>query len=183
MTDNIKPPDPIDWSSYEDGGGGKPLPPKGEYTLEVSAVTTTAQDGTLLRSRDGYLQPVVDLKVVAPGQPHDGFLSRFNRFSTRKWPNKNASGIADYLRGFGFTGPFNTDQDYAAAMQATLGRRVQAMLDWEIYDSASGFSLKGMESFPTDKDGNKLSKIRHNNQDLYANVRVKYVVSAVKKTT
>jgi hypothetical protein len=182
MTDQIvKAPDPVDWSAYEDGGSGKPLPPGGlEYDLEVVEVKTRNEDGSLMRSRSGYLQPIVDVKVIAPGQAYNEFLSRFNRFNTQKWKNRNGNPLADFLRGFGMTGPFNTDEDYAAAATATKGRRLRATLDWEIYDSATSYSLKGMEAFPM-KDGKRMSKVTHNGQDLFANVRIKFVKSLVKK--
>lgn len=181
MTDQvIKAPDPVDWSTYEDGGSGKPLPPAGEYQLEVVEVKTKGDDGKLLRSRSGYLQPIVDVKVIAPGQPYNEFLSRFNRFNTQKWKNRNGNPLADFLRGFGMTGPFGTDEEYAAAASATKGRRLTATLDWEIYDSATSFSLKGMDSFP-EKDGKRQSKVTHNGQEHFANVRIKFVKSAVAK--
>lgn len=182
MTDNvIMAPDPIEWGTYEDGGSGKPLPPSGEYELIVDSVTVRDQEGKLLRSRKGYLQPVIDVKVVDPGKPHDGFLSKFNRFNTQKWSNRNGNPLADYLRGFGMTGPFTTDEEYANAALATKGRTLRATLDWEIYDSASSFSLKGMENFPLGAKGERLSKVRNNGQDHFANVRIKFVRSAVKK--
>lgn len=183
MNDQIvKAPDPVDWSSYEDGGTGKPLPPGGlEYELEVMEVQTKGQDGLLSRARSGYFQPVIDVKVIAPGQPHDGFLSRFNRFNTQKWTKRNGNPLADYLRGFGMTGPFGTDEEYASAALATKGRRLRATLDWEIYDSASGFSLKGMENFPVDAQGKRLTKVTNKGTEHYANVRIKFVKSAVQK--
>ena len=177
----VKAPDPIDWGTYEDGGTGKPLPPKGEHTIEIVSVTTRGPDGQFLRTLKGYLNPQVDFRVKAPGQSHDGFLSRFNRFNTQKWPNKNASGAADYLRGFGFTGPFTTDEEYATAFEATKGRQTQAGLDWEIYADSGAVNIKGMESFPTGADGKKQSKITSGGQTHYANVRVKYLISQVKK--
>jgi uncharacterized protein YaiE (UPF0345 family) len=177
----IKAPDPVDWSAYEDGGSGKPLPPAGEYQLEVVEVQTKGQDGKPLRSKAGYLQPIIDVKVIAPGQPYNEFLSRFNRFNTQKWKNRNGNPLADYLRGFGLPGPFTTDDEYMNAAQATKGRRLTATLDWEIYDSASGFSLKGMDSFPTDANGNRVSKVKNGGTEHFANVRIKFVKSIVKK--
>lgn len=177
---NAKAPDPVDWAAYEDGGAGKPLPPAGEYELEVVEVKTTDDKGQHLRARSGYLQPIVDVKVIAPGAPHDGYLSRFNRFNTKKWSNRMGNPLADYLRGFGMTGPFNTDQDYIAGATATKGRRFRATLDWEAYDSATGLDVKGMDNFPLINDVRQ-TKIIKDGQTHFANVRIKFVRSAVKK--
>lgn len=167
MTD-IRQPDPIDWTNYDDGGSGKELPPKGDYTILISGIE---QD----RTNEGYLQAIVEAKVVDPGKPWDGYLTRYNRFSTKKWPNRNANPLADYLRGFGAKGPFLTDADYINAMQATLNQQAVGHLDWELYDSASGERIRGMENFPTGPDGKKLTMVTRGENKLYANVRVRYI--------
>lgn len=166
--------DPVDWTNYDDGGAGKPLPPKGEYELETVTVKKE-------RNKQGYLQMVADVKVIAPGQPFDGYLSRFNNFNTQKWPNRNGNGLADYLRGHGMAGPFNTDEEYEAAAMATVGRRFRGGVDWRVYDSATGFTVAKYEDFPTDASGRKATKVEHNSQTFFANVKVKYVVSQVKR--
>jgi len=173
-TQTIRPPDPIQWDKYSDGGAGKVLPPKGEYTL----TPTKLEVG---RTSEGYLQVIVDVTVTDPGKPWDGFLSRFNRFNTKKWPNREGNGLGDYLRAHGIAGPLETDAQYEAAAQATLNRPFRGVLDWEIYDSATGFKLKGYENFPTDAQGQKVSRVNNNGTTHFANVRVKYPVSALKK--
>jgi hypothetical protein len=174
-TENVRPPDPVAWDKYSDGGAGKPLPPKGEYTLVASKVE-------LGRTNEGYLQATVDVTVQAPGTPHDGYLSRFNRFNTKNWPGKTTSGAADYLSAFGITG-CSTDQEYEQAIQATLNRPFRAVLDWEIYDSATSYKLKGYDNFPTNTEGQKVSRVTHNGQTLFANVRIKYTISAIARKT
>jgi hypothetical protein len=172
----IKPPDPIDWNNYDDRGTGKPLPPKGEYQLIPVAIDTKR------RTKEGYFQATVDFKVVAPGQPFDGYLSRFNRFSTKKWrEDANSNPAADYLRGFGMKGPFGSDAEYEKAIMATLNRPAKGLADWEIYDSATGFSLKRYEDFPTDDKGNKLTMVEKDKKKHFANVKVRYLVSTVAK--
>jgi hypothetical protein len=174
MTDNVRPPDPVQWDKYADGGSGKPMPPKGEYTL----IPTKIEIG---RTNQGYLQIMVDATVAAPGTPHDGFLTRFNRFNTKNWPGKATSGAADYLAGHGISG-LGTDAEYEQAAMATTGRPFTAVLDWEIYDTASGYSLKGYDNFPTNASGEKVSRVVHNGQTLFANARIKFVRSALKKS-
>jgi hypothetical protein len=173
MTETIRPPDPVQWDKYSDGGSGKPLPPKGEYTL----IPTKVEIG---RTKEGYLQATVDVTVQAPGTPFDGYLSRFNRFNTKNWPGKATSGAADYLAAHGITGQ-QTDQEYEQALVATLNRPFTGMLDWEIYDSATGYNLRGYDNFPTNADGQKVSRVQHNGQTLFANVRIKYAKSAVPR--
>jgi len=170
---NVRPPDPIDWNSYDDGGSGKELPPKGDYQMVIEKVSITDDD----RTREGYLCAVVDAKIVDPGKPWDGFLTRFNRFSTKKWSTRNANPLADYLRGFGAKGPFVTDDDYRQAAMATVKQACRALCDWEIYDSASGFAIRGYDEFPTSADGKKLSVVQHGDQKLYANVRMRFIRS------
>lgn len=178
MSEQLREPDPIDWSKYNDGGGsGKALPPKGEYLLQ----TTKVERG---QTGEGYLQYTIDAKVIDPGQPWDGFETRFNRFNTKVWPGKEACGLADYCRSHGITATLNTNADYDQAVPATQGRTFRAGLDWEAYDNATQFRLKGMENFPSDPGGRKQSIIEHptTKQKLFANVRIKYPISAVKAT-
>lgn len=178
---NVKAPDPVDWSKYQDGGAGKPLPPDGEYALEVVAVNTTADDNTtLLRSREGYFQPTYDVKVIAPGAPHDGYLSRFNRANTKKWAKREGCPLGDLLRGAALKGPFTTDAEYQAAVKSLQGRRINATMQWEIYDSSSGFQLSGMDSFPL-VDGVRQTKVIKDGNTFYANAKVRFVKSALAK--
>jgi hypothetical protein len=171
----LREPDPLKWNEYKDGGAGKPLPPKGEYNL----ITTKVEKGS---TREGYLQYTIDAKVQAPGQPFDGFETRFNRFNTKKWDGREACGLGDYCRAHGINRELNTNADYEAAVNATQGRPFRAMLDWEIYDSATSYSLKGEDNFPQ-VNGVRQTSIKHptTGEKLFANVRIKYPISALKK--
>jgi hypothetical protein len=173
--DNVRPPDPVQWDKYADSGAGKPMPPKGEYTL----LPTKLEVG---RTKEGYLQLTIDATITDPGKPWDGFLTRFNRFNTKNWPGKTTSGAADYLAGHGISGA-STDAEYEQLALATLNRPFVASCDWEIYDSATSYSLKGYDNFPTNDKGEKVSRVVHNGQTLFANTRIKFVKSAVKKNS
>lgn len=176
----MREPDPVDWSKYQDGGSGKPLPPDGEYLLEVVDISVKNEDGTLRTSREGYFQPQYDVKVIAPGTPHDGYLSKFNKANTKKWARREGSPLGDYLRGFGIAGPFTTNEQYAAACLQTKGRRLTASLQWQAYNSGNGVNLKGMENFPIE-DGKRLTRIVKGSDTVFANAKVQFVKSALKK--
>lgn len=176
----IRPPDPIDWINYDDGGTGRELPPCPKGANEYSFTPVKVE---VDRTKEGYLMAVVDVRVNDPGKSWDGYVARFQRFSTKRWPGKNSSSAGDYLRGHGVRGPLTSDEQYESAFKATLNKPLRGGLDWEIYDSGSGFELKGYDNFPTDASGKKLSVIEHNGRKLFANVKVKYVKSTVPKAT
>ncbi len=171
MNETIQGPDPTDWEKvHSDRGAGKKLPPKGEYTFVIDKVE-------LGRTGKGYLQMTVDAKVLAPGTPYDGFLTRFNRFNTQNWPGKKSSGAAELVSGIGVTG-LTTDAEYQQVALALPGKAISGGLDWEAYDNATGFSLRKMENFPQLPDGSYQAYVEHNGQKVWANARIKYVKSA-----
>ena len=80
--------------------------------------------------------------------PHEGAEIRFTRFNTKKWPGKEGNGLADFLRGFGMSGPFRSNAEYEQAAERTRGQSFRAGLDWEGYYTATQTRVKGEDKFP-----------------------------------
>ncbi|HYE80031.1 MAG TPA: hypothetical protein VEI97_18795 [bacterium] len=180
MTDintlNLREPDPIAADSYVDGGGSKivPIPPKGEYTLRTAAVEWGA-------TREGYLQATLTETVVAPGKPFDGHEVRFDRINTKKWPNREGSSMADYLRAHGIVDLPRDNAGYMATVNALVGRTHEAGGDWEAFKEGS-VNLKGMENFPQGPGGERQDWVPDPSEPgkkLYARFRVSYRKSKV----
>lgn len=190
-TPQAQKPDPIDWKTY-DAGGFKPMPlPGSGYTLKVQKVDFGPNPGAApTRNSGGYLQATVDFEVVAPGDPYNGYLVRFNRFSTKKWAKRNGNPMGDLLKGAGSQAQPQTDADYVKALQAITNQTVTGSLKWEIYSSdhtgADGKALnlssaKNADQFATDpKTGSMLPYVvvkgaNGKEEKVYANARVGFI--------
>lgn len=147
-------PDQVEWDKYEEGG--KPLPPKGEYTLKAPAAFNK-EDFT--KGAAGQLIVKVDSEIVEG--PYAGFKLRYQTVSAKKYSNRNASQAGDYLRACGIVAQPKTNAEYAAAIQSTAGRVYRAQLDWSAYDSPTKYEVKGWENFPDNETGGKKGFVLH----------------------
>jgi hypothetical protein len=176
-TTDLREPDPIAADGYVDGGGKViPIPPKGTYTL----TTTNIEWGA---DRDGYLQATMTHKVNDAGKAHDQHEVRYHRISTKKWPNREASSMGDYIRAFGVRELPTSNTQYQAVVNSLAGRPFEAGLDWEIYNQEKGVQLKGMDSFPETAGGGRQDWVpdpTEKGKKLYARARVSFTVSKVK---
>lgn len=171
---NLKPPDPIE-GEYEDGSSGQViLPPRGAYTLLPTAVPEFGA------TKEGYLQAnVTPLVVLDPGKGWDGHEIRFTRVNTKKWPQRNANGFADYLRSHGYQGVPRSNEEYRQAAESLTNHPAHGVVDWECYCKVCRYTLKGMEKFPKRDDGTYVQIINCPNCStaeqpvrLFANARV-----------
>lgn len=175
-TTQLREPDPIAADKYVDSGKIVPIPPKGTYTLTTTGIEWGA-------TNEGYLQATLTHKVNDPGKAHDGHEVRYHRINTKKWPNREGSSMQDYLRAHGVRDIPTSNLQYQALVNGLAGRSFEAGIDWEIYNTEKGVTLKGMESFPVDASGNRQDWVADPTdagKKLYARARVSFTVSKVK---
>lgn len=176
---DLQPFVPPDYDNYEDGAPtGKsyapPLP--GKYTGKVPIINDASFEAT----KEGYLSVLVDpIDVLA-----NEYQVRFTRLSAKKYKNREASQITDFLRACGIAARPKTNEELKAALKMASGRTFQFGLDWENWDKTTQTATKGMENFPSDpQDPEKhlpytIDTI-DSNKRWWANGRIRYFVSAV----
>lgn len=148
---NLNPVEPIDMSAYAEVKASTfRLPVAGIYTLQAPESFPQAAYG---RTKKGALSIAVDPTVIGPS--NEGFTVRFTKVSATvfKRDGRNVSQVGDYLKACGVTGAFSSEQELADAVEQTAGKVYQAKLDWKVYNTNTGFSLKGMHRFPKLEDG------------------------------
>jgi hypothetical protein len=150
----MKPVEVLDLDIYNDAKGFR-MPPKGEYTLQAPESFTFGRTGA------GALSATIDSKI-ADGD-FENIKIRFQKVSAKvfKRGNVNASQLGDYLRACGFRGKITNEQEQADAVEATANRLYKAKLDWRAYCNVDGFSVEGMERFPSDGNGGHLPVYFH----------------------
>lgn len=150
----------VDWDTYDLGAASKPqkaFPPKGNYQLRVPALKTStvvdAPDSIFKRGADGQLKAEIGPLFIVGG-PYDGFEIRFATISNKKYSNRNASQMGDFL--LAAKSPFRpqTEDQWKQAVLATSNSVLEAHCDWEAYDKIPKKSLaEGMDKFPKNADG------------------------------
>lgn len=168
-----KAPDAIDWSNYSDGKTIIPAPLAGEVGLQ----TTKVDWGT---TRDGYLQAVLSVKVIAPGKDGDGHEAGFIRVSTKKWPNRNGSPMGDYLRAHGVAAAPTTNEEYTSLVNATIGRAADAAVDRRGWDKVTSTPYEDAAFIVDGKPVNFL-QLENPERRVFANLNVRFFKSAIKK--
>lgn len=169
----LNEPDQLDWDGYQTAGVGKPIPPAGTYT-------GVAPEKFEYQAKDGKLVAIIDpIKIVGPS--NSGYELRFTRVSTKKYSNRNASPAGDYLKSQGVLSRPGTNQDYVDAIEATANRPFQFDLDWEAYDKEDGWQLSGMENFPDNGTGGRVTYVTNPNtgNKVYARARIRRFRPAV----
>ncbi len=168
---NLQPVETPDFDSYEapsSGSGGAP-PPAGTYqgTAPDKFEFTAGNAGQLIVSLD---------PITIIGPTNAGKQVRFSRVSAKKYSNRNASPLGDYLKSQGvqLTGQ-PSPQDLADAVERTAGRPFTFDLDWEGYDKEAGETVfRSMDEFPDDGKGGKQYIVKlPSGATVRANARIK----------
>ncbi len=150
----LQPVDMLDLENYSDAKESTfVLPPKGVYQLQAP---DTFPSAAYSRTNAGFLSVQIDPTIVGPtGQ---GMKLRFIKVSAKSFKRSGTtvSQVGDYLRACGFRGKLDDEQKIADAVEATAGQIYQARIDWRAYNKSTGFSLEGMERFPSDGKGGHL---------------------------
>lgn len=142
-----------EWDTYDVGGDSKPLPPEGTYLMRSKTPLDPKED--LSVGKDGQLIIRNDPTIIAG--PAAGYVCKYNRVSTKRYANRNASPAGDYLKAIGYRGQPTTPNEYADAAAAVAGQTFEAETQWRARDKDTGFEVKGMENFPTKPDGTRQS--------------------------
>ncbi len=151
----LQPVEPLDLENYADNKefGGATLPPKGRYTVRAPDSFPPA---SFSRTRAGSLSAQVDPTIVGPSS--EGYLIRFTKVSAKafKRGGVTVSQMGDYLRAAGVRGRFSDEAALADAVEQTANATYEVDVDWRAYNKNTGFSVEGMERFPSDGNGGHL---------------------------
>lgn len=156
----LKPVEPLDLDNYADQKEFIAIPKKGRYTVRAPESFPSTAFG---RSNAGALTAQVDPTIVGP--TNENFTIRFTKPSAKQYKRNgvNVSQLGDYLRANGHRGKLSDEQELADAVEATANQIYQVDVDWKAYNKANGFSVEGMERFPSDGNGGHLPWIEDPN--------------------
>lgn len=192
----LNEPEQIDYENYDEGGPKSFSPPaEGIY---VGKVPVIRDNGTLIidetnsfgKTQKGDLKVSVDpIEIVAPGKPENGYKVRFTEFSAKKYVNRMASPMVDFLRACGSPARPKNNAELRAALKMVSGKTFKFSLQWEARDKGAGTRVQGAENFPKGTDGKPLPYItsEHEVDDqnrakrYWANARIRYVVNPNQK--
>lgn len=151
----LQPVEPLDLENYADNRefGGATLPAKGRYTVRAPDAFPPA---AFTRTRKGDLSATVDPTIVGPS--NEGYNIRFTKVSAKpfKRGGVTVSQMGDYLRAAGVRGKFSDEAALADAIEQTANAIYEIDVDWRAYNKNTGFSVEGMERFPSDGNGGHL---------------------------
>lgn len=148
---NLQPSEALDLDTYKDAGEGRPFPKKGRYVVQAPDKFTFGKTAA------GALSAQIDPTVVGPD--NEGFTVRYCRISNKTFRRGDVtvSQFGDYLRACGRRGSLSSDPaTQADAVESTAGQTYEVELDWRVWEKDTGFSLEGMEKFPSDGNGGHL---------------------------
>lgn len=168
-------PDPIEWDQYQEAGEYAPPPPKGEYMGQAPPSWEFGAG----KERQLLAKGTVTIK----NGPADGYEVRYVTISNKKYKNRNASQMADYLRACGIASRPGSNQEFADLMASTCNRVFKFSLDWDAYCKDCGWSYtNGMAGFPVLPSGEHQPSIEcpHCGQSIRARAKIDRYVSAVE---
>lgn len=147
--------EPLDLENYQDNKeSGASLPVKGRYTVQAPNTFP------LGRTKAGALSAQVDPTIVGPTS--EGYTLRFTKVSA-KFFNRGGmkvSQFGDYLRACGIRNRLTNEAELIEAVEQTANRIYQIDVDWRAYHK-DGFSVEGMERFPSDGNGGHIPWFEH----------------------
>lgn len=146
--------EPLDLENYKDNRESTfQLPKKGRYTVQAPESFPDAAFG---RTKAGALSGQVDPKIVGP--TNEGYTIRFTKVSAKPFRRDGVlvSQLGDYLRSCGVRGVLRDEAEQIAAVESTANTVYDLETDWRAYNTRTGFSLEGMERFPSDGNGGHL---------------------------
>lgn len=149
----------VEWGTYDAGKpktSAKPFPPKGDYTFQAPSVIG---DDAFKQGAVGQTQVTLDPITIVGGE-YAGYAVRFTRLSSKKYGNRNACSMGDYLLSTQSPYRPQTHDQWVTAVQATAGAAFAGYGDWEAYDKVTGQTIcAGMDNFPL-VDGPDGTKVR-----------------------
>lgn len=114
------------------------------------------------KTQAGFLSVQIDPKIVGP--TNAGYTLRFTKISAKpfKRGGVTVSQVGDYLRAVGVRGKVSSDpQSIADTVEQTANMTYEVDADWRAFHKGTGFTLEGMERFPSDGNGGHLPYVEH----------------------
>lgn len=142
--------DQADWNTYETGGKSFELPPDDTYILKSPVIT----DDAFAKGDAGQLKATISPLAIVGGQ-FNGAEIRFFTASNKRYRNRNASGLGDYLLATNSSARPTSEESWKAAVKATSNRTFSARLRWEGYNKQTKAEFVGMEAFPLLDNGKR----------------------------
>lgn len=173
-------PEQLNFDKYEDGNKSFGPPPEGKYFGRVPIFPTNDDPNVFSSTQQGYLKIKVDPIELVDGS----YKVRFTTLSAKKYANREANQIMDFIRACGLDLRPTTNEEYKAAIRQCSGRTAQFGLIWEAYNKADETTTKGARNFPTGEDGKPQSWIPdpyEAGKRVFANGRVQYWISGLQK--
>lgn len=185
-------PEAIDYENESTGGGGQNYAPpvEGRYTgkapfFKDNGSGQITPDNHFGATQAGYLKVAVEpIEIVGPtGQ---GYNIRFSSLSAKKYSNREGNQIIDFLRACGNPARPKTNDEYKSAVKMCSGKLFDFALVWEAYNKDTQETTKGEQNFPPDpQDSTKhqpwIQDAFDSKKRWFANGKVKYYISAIKK--
>jgi hypothetical protein len=167
-TAQVKLAEPLqaDWDNWGKGSAYQPPPPakddKGQYIVYYAIVEKATEKPSEYAMDDQgnyYLNYALDPFKIVDGEAK-GLQLKFVEVSTRPFtklvngervPIKgNPNALGNYLRACGLTAKPQTNDQYRAAVKASLNKRFGFVGDWEARNKDTGEIIKGFINFPDD---------------------------------
>ncbi len=149
MSTGVVDMEPLDLDLYPAQREHRPIPPEGTYLVQIDPFT---DDSFRHSAKNGSL--VVRVTGTIAEGPHEGYpITTYVGSTAFERGDRKVSMLGLYLKACGLSGRLTTEADVIAAVQSTAGRTVKAKLRWEATNRATGFTVKGMDQFPTWPDG------------------------------
>ena len=142
----------IDWEHYDTGGKVK-APPQvkgtdGKYKVFYVQAPADFPEEAFTKTQQGFFKVNLDPLVLVNNGEGDGYTIRFESLSAKQYTDRktgnpiNASQLGNYLMAAKVPPPIRDVDAYKAAIRATAGQAVPALLEWEVYDKQTQQTLR-----------------------------------------
>lgn len=206
---NLREPEQVDWEHYSSGSTYQAPPPAlGNDGKPIVYYGLLRGFKEADKSDDGYLNLILDPIEITRSGAFDKTLLKFTRASVKPFQRNgenikgNPNKLANFLRAVGLQVRPQTNEDYLAAVKASLNKPFAFTIDWEGYNRDTGEAIRGFLSFPEDSErpGQRKSILKRGDlynitdvkgaitgtgvvqsEIVFANARVKYFNDATPK--
>jgi len=162
-------PAQVDWDNYGKGSAYIPPPPAVDasgklipYYAVVEKAVEKASEYAVDDEGNFFLNFALDPFKITEGEAK-GYTLKFVEVSTKPFTKSgpdntripikgNPNQLANYLRACGLTAKPQTNDQYRAAVKASLNKRFAFVGDWEARNKDTGEIIKGYINFPDDPD-------------------------------
>lgn len=216
----LREPEQADWDNWGKGSSYTPPPAAKDaagqfivYYATVGGATEKASEYAVDDEGNFYLNYLLEPFTISDG-PAKGYALRFTEVNLKPFtklvngervPVKgNFHSLGNYLRACGLTAKPQTNEQYRAAIRASLNKRFPFVGDWEARNKDTGEKIQGYLNFPDDTErpgqkkailksgdvyneldskGNVIGQKVVQSEILFANPRLKYFQDSTKGQT